>query len=304
MHPAAWLGNLVLRYWLLKSCYPLAAPDYYIGLPQWNHPTWHEHLFAGDQPEPLAAYAGSFNSVEGNTTFYGLPSADAVARWARETGADFRFCFKFPSELSHQNGLHDSDEMLLAFISRLALLEERLGMLWLQLPAAFGPAQLDLLARFLMKLPAGFRYAVETRHPAFFERGDADRQLTDLLAQAGVNRLCFDTRVLFRHPSNDRITQEALKAKPRLPLRPVATAGNPMLRFIAPLDMQLADQELDYWAARAAKWIEEGRTPWLFFHTPDNAQAPLLAQRFAEKMQGYRGFRPWPEPSVAQGGLF
>lgn len=282
----------------------MSDPDYYIGLPQWNHPAWHEHLFAGDSSNPLAGYAGSFNSVEGNTTFYGLPSADAVQRWRHETGRDFRFCFKFPSELSHQNGLRDSNDALLAFIRRLSALEEKLGVLWLQLPAAFGPAQLELLAQFLMQLPAGFRYAVEVRHPAFFERGDADRQLTELLAQAGVNRLAFDTRVLFRHPADDRITREALKAKPRLPLRPVATAGNPMLRFIAPLDMTLAEEALDYWAGRAAKWIGEGRTPWLFFHTPDNAQAPLLAQRFADKMSGYRGFTPWPEPSLAQGGLF
>lgn len=282
------------------------APDYYIGLPQWSHPAWHESLFAGRQGlSELRGYANSFNTVEGNTTFYGLPSAAAVERWREESGAGFRFGFKFPGEISHQRALSSVDEPLLAFLRRLAPLGSRIGMLWLQLPAAFLPANLPDLARFLALLPAGFSYAVEVRHPAFFDTGDADRRLTDLLASTGVNRVSFDTRALFRHPDSDPVTQDALKAKPRLPLRPVATAGAPMLRFISPLDRALAEQELAYWVQRVRTWIDQGRTPWLFFHTPDNAEAPLLAKRFAELLgTGYRGLVDWPEPKQVQAGLF
>ncbi len=284
------------------------TPDYYIGLPQWHHPAWHEGLLAGrDRSAALAGYAQSFNSVEGNTTFYGLPSPDTVQRWIQEVAAPFRFCFKFPRTISHDQGLHHTESELQTFLHRLDPLADRLGVLWLQLPAAFGPAELPLLARFLLQLPAGFSFAVEARHPAFFERGDADRRFSELLAASGVNRIAFDTRALFRDPADDPITREALSAKPRLPLRPVATAGAPMVRLITPLQLELGDDLLAYWVARVLKWIDEGRTPWLFFHTPDCARAPELAARFAARLhaaRNVRGFRPWPAPVVAQPGLF
>ncbi|MBV1787332.1 DUF72 domain-containing protein [Marinobacterium sp. D7] len=284
----------------------VTPPDYYIGLPQWSHPAWHDTLFAGQQGlSELKGYSNCFNTVEGNTTFYGLPSPEAVERWRAESGNQFRFSFKFPGEISHKRALSGVDELLLDFLKRLAPLEHKLGMLWLQLPAAFSPQHLPALAHFLALLPAGFSYAVEVRHPEFFGSGPADRQLTELLAANGVNRVSFDTRSLFSHPSSDPVTQEAFKAKPRLPLRPVATAGAPMLRFISPLDRSLAEQELGFWVQCVTKWIGQGRKPWLFFHTPDNAEAPLLAKRFVELLgEGYRGLVDWPEPKLVQTGLF
>lgn len=283
-------------------------PDYYIGLPQWHHPAWYGGLLAGrDQRGALAGYARSFNSVEGNTTFYGLPSAEAVQRWKREVDESFRFCFKFPREISHELGLHHCDAQMQAFLQRLAPLEGRLGVLWLQLPATFAPAQLPLLAEFLLRLPAGFSYAVEVRHPAFFDRGEADRRLSELLAVHGVNRVAFDTRALFREPADDPVTREALAAKPRVPLRPVATAGSPLVRLITPLQIEAADDLLSHWVTRVLKWIDEGRRPWLFFHTPDCAAAPELAARFAAKLKAVRavrGFEPWPAPRAAQPDLF
>ena len=286
----------------------VAQPDYYIGLPQWHHPAWYEGLLAGrDQRSALAGYACSFNSVEGNTTFYGLPSAEAVQRWGREVGEAFRFCFKFPREISHEQGLHHCDAAVHAFLQRLEPLQGRLGVLWLQLPATFGPEQMPLLARFLLSLPAGFSYAVEVRHPAFFDRGENDSRLNELLAAHGVNRVAFDTRALFRESAHDPVTREAHAAKPRLPLRAVATAGAPMVRLITPLNVERGDDLLDNWVVRVLKWIDEGRRPWLFFHTPDCAAAPELAARFAAKLQAVRtvrGFEPWLPPRTAQPALF
>lgn len=80
-----------------------------------------------------------------------------------------------------------------------------------------------------------------------------------------------------------------------------------MVRLIVPLQLEQGDDRLDYWVARVLKWIDEGRTPWLFFHTPDCAAAPELAARFAARLhraRPLRGFAPWPAPRVAQPGLF
>lgn len=286
------------------------SAQYFIGLPQWHHPEWHRSVLGdADTTTALQRYAASFSSVEGNTTFYGLPSAETVAKWRYQVPDHFRFCFKFPREISHGDGLLSiaAERALLEFWQRLGSLGDKLGQLWLQLPSSFGPDRLMELEQFLARLPAGCRYAVEVRHPAFFAPGEADTLLNTILASAGVNRACFDTRALFSHPSSDRITQEALQQKPRLPLRAVATASAPLVRIITPLSLELGDQVVDGWVKRVAHWLGEGREPYLFFHTPDNQASPELAARFAEKLARVTpatGFTRWPEPVEKQPGLF
>lgn len=281
-------------------------PDYHIGLPQWSHPGWAHTLLAGADPQSsLRGYAKSFNTVEGNTTFYGLPSVQAVQRWRFEVDEHFRFCFKFPQRISHQLELRGCDEELLQFLTRLAPLEQRLGVLWLQLPARFSPTALPVLAQFLAQLPAGFTYGVEVRHAAFCS-GDGLRRLDDLLLESGASRVGFDTRALFENPPDDPITREALQQKPRLPL--VEPVGRmPLLRFISPLNRAEAEPWLAFWVDRVAQWLGEGRTPWLFFHTPDNREAPELAARFASLLnerRPSRGFRRWGAPVQQQSELF
>ena len=52
-----------------------------VGCPMWANREWvGSHLPADTAPgDELAAYAGVCNAVEGNTTFYGLPSPDTSA---------------------------------------------------------------------------------------------------------------------------------------------------------------------------------------------------------------------------------
>lgn len=284
--------------------------DYFIGLPQWKHPQWSRSLLQDPVQGELEQYAASFNSVEGNTTFYGLPSAASVCRWDEQTPPGFRFCFKFPQSISHQGALRNVDAEANAFLDRLQPLASKLGMLCLQLPSRFGPEQLPDLIRFLSGLPAGLRYAVEVRHPAFFQEGGDEQRLNTILQTFGVNRVSFDTRALFAHPQPDPVTQEALQQKPRLPLRVLATGDAPMLRFIAPLDLQQGQRWLSPWVDQIVRWIGEGRTPFIFMHTPSNGEAPELGRWFAQQLQQQQprlrsGFSDWSSfRRVRQPGLF
>ncbi len=285
--------------------------DYFIGLPQWKHPEWSKNVLQDPDQSDLVQYATSFNSVEGNTTFYGLPGAASVRRWADDTPPGFRFCFKFPQSISHQSALRHVDTELGAFLDRLQPLAPKLGMLCLQLPSRFGPDHLPDLVRFLGELPAGLRYAVEVRHLAFFQRGDAEQRFNDALQAFGVNRISFDTRALFATPSSDPVTREALEQKPRLPLRVLATGEAPMLRFISPLDLQQGQRWLQPWVGQVLKWIGEGKTPFIFMHTPSNGEAPELARWFAQQLQQRQpklatGFHDWAERKWVrrQPGLF
>ena len=254
----------------------------FIGLAQWHHPDWYPEQLKPQMA--LATYAQHFSSVEGNNTFYGLPSVTTISQWKEQSSSTFRFCFKFPQEITHQRALHNCHRPLSEFLDRVYPLNEKLGLLWLQMPATFSPAHLDDLAQFLTGLPKDFSFGIEIRHLGFFAKDDAERRFNQLMMSHNINRVCFDTRSLFAYPQTDAITQEALKAKPRVPVHVIATGSSPMVRFITPLDMSQGYAYLTPWISKTLEWIHEGRTPYLFFHTPDNRFAPQLAKYFMDKL--------------------
>lgn len=276
----------------------------FIGLPQWQHEDWLDGPLGGSGSS-LRRYARHFSSVEGNSTFYGLPSAKVIDSWIRDTPEEFRFCFKFHRDISHQGSLNVHAPEVCDQLNRLARLHSRLGLICLQLPATFGPERLGELEQFLKGLSCEYRYSVEVRHAEFFAKGDAEKRFHEILREHQVNRVMFDTRALFDHPAKDAATLDALKKKPQVPLHRVATGNFPQVRFISPMDLSLAEPYLDQWVEGVVRWLEQGKKPFLFFHTPDNAQAPALSARFVEKLveryPDVKGFNPWQPPGEQVG---
>ncbi len=251
----------------------------YIGLPQWSHPKW-VRLGITD----LEAYARHFNCVEGNTTLYALPKADIVARWHAQTTDAFRFCFKFPATISHQARLRQCGDLTEEFFSRMAPLAERIGQYWLQLPASFAPQDLPALWAFLDGLPEDFRYGVEVRHQEFFAKGDAETELNRGLHARGVNRVILDSRPVHSALPRSEAVIEAQRKKPVVPVHAVVTAQNPMVRFIGSDDMAQNSALFAVWLEKLALW-EKSTTPYLFLHTPDIAEAPVLVDTLWAALQ-------------------
>src|SRR6476646_9068009 len=106
----------------------LALRGYCLRCPGWGYKNWIGRLFpAGTKhTDFLARYAEVFNTVEGNTTFYALPTADVVARWRDQVPPSFRFCFKFPREVTHDKLLVDALYEVATFIDRVEPLGELL----------------------------------------------------------------------------------------------------------------------------------------------------------------------------------
>ncbi|GGF71378.1 DUF72 domain-containing protein [Alteromonas lipolytica] len=254
----------------------------FIGLPLWQHNSWPKRWFGHAAKRQLADYSLQLNSVEGNTTFYHLPGESVVDNWAAITPADFRFTFKFHGDISHKASLRHCDAMVTQQLNLLARLEHKLGQLMLQLPASFGPAQLPLLEGFIQKLPADFSYGVEVRHPDFFAKGEAEKLLNRLLMAHGVNRVIMDTRALFTGDVDNTVTAEVRTKKPRVPVNVIATANQPVMRFVGNNNDEDNARCLQPWVAKCHQWREQGKTSYLFFHRPDNQDAPWLAQQFIE----------------------
>ena len=106
----------------------------------------------------------------------------------------FRFCFKFPRKITHENNLRYCGVELSDFLRRLEPLGESLGTFMIQLPESFTPEQLPDLQRFLKELPSDYTFSVEVRHRDFFNRGDEEKTLNQTLHDYQVDRVCFDSR--------------------------------------------------------------------------------------------------------------
>ena len=269
----------------------------------WTHKAWQGRFLAHPLPahERLRSYAGWCNAVEGNTTFYATPARDTVVSWARQTDPGFRFVVKLPKLITHEHRLAGADEPLGAFLDAIEPLGPRLHALWIQLPASFGPSDTPALAGFLRRLPRSHRYAVEVRHPAFFDDPHATRQLEEVLAGADAEWIPFDTTAFFESLPTSEAERDAWAKKPRTPRRSLALTDRPIVRYLGRDDSARTVEGWQFWADAAAAWLREGRSPTVFIHTPDNADAPELARRFhADVRARVPELEPLPEPAPVE----
>ncbi len=258
-----------------------------LGLTMWSHNNWQQSFYgSGTKPaERLEKYAQVFHTVEGNTTFYATPSITTVQNWKSATNDDFRFTFKLPKAITHQQMLKGSQAQLKEFMQIMAPLHDRIGQWTIQLPAAFGPEHLDALKQFCALFPPSFPIGVEVRHPAFFAKGDAERALNQWLMERGYDRIIMDSRPVFAaKPDNEAIIDAQMK-KPKVPVHAIATASHPMIRFIGhPLEQQNYDF-FTPWLSKLPQWIAEGKQPYVMIHTADNIVAPELAANLYKMLQ-------------------
>lgn len=246
-----------------------------------------------------------FNSVEGNTTFYGMPTLDTVRRWADEAMPGFRFALKFPRVISHERQLVGAESETKMFLSILEILyqADRLGPSFLQLSPSFSGAQFPALAAYLRELPEEFPFAVEVRHADYFDSGRYEQALDELVTRLQVDRALFDSRALHSAPPGDEHETEAQRRKPKSPLRQTVTGQRPMVRFVSRNSLEQSWPWLAEWVPIVADWIGRGLTPYMFVHTPDDLYAPEFARAFHLELMKHVPNLPslpaWPSDASA-----
>jgi uncharacterized protein YecE (DUF72 family) len=200
--------------------------------------------------EFLGFYSRQFPTVEINNTFYRMPSAELVSRWAGETPPEFSFVLKAPRRITHDKRLSDPDSVGY-FVKTAALLGERLGPLLFQLPPFF-KKDAARLRDFLALLPRGRRAAFEFRHPTWF-----DDEVYGILRERGAALCSADT---------DETGDEGA------PVVPTADWGYLRLRRSAYDAVALGS-----WAKRilGQPWGEA----WVFFKHEEQGVGPALARR-------------------------
>ncbi len=279
-----------------------------VGCAMWTNPQWPGRWTPASTPHgrELEAYGRLVSAVEGNTTFYALPQPEAAARWAASVSDDFRFMFKFHRSVTHERKLRDVGTQVREFFTALEPCLGHMAPVAIQLPSSFGPDSIEVLEAFIVGLPQDVRYGVEVRHPEFFDGGSTERALNDLLFTVGADRIILDSRAVFAGPRVTPAEHDAFENKPRLPVRAVATNDQPIVRFIGQTDPEANPQYWKPWVDTAARWLRDGKSPTVFIHTPDNADAPELARRFYDEVRGLVEELPMQRdaPLVHEPGLF
>lgn len=283
---------------------------YHLGCTAWGLKEWVGTFFK-DKAKPsdfLKQYSSVFNTVEGNTTFYRVPTPEMVSDWASKTPDGFKFCFKFPQTITHRRMLAGTDEEALSFVELFEPVRDKLGPFMIQLPPDFSANHLPRLENLLSLLPKDLNYSVEVRHKDFFDHGKHERNLVSLLKSYNTDRVIFDTRRLFSVKATETSILEAQKKKPKVPVRFDNTHSRPVVRYVGTNDILNNEPYLKEWAIVVAEWIREGLHPYVFIHAPDQARQPELCSHFHKLMSNLIDLPPlppWPvKTQNEQLGLF
>ncbi|MEQ9307931.1 MAG: DUF72 domain-containing protein [Balneolaceae bacterium] len=280
-----------------------------MGCTGWSLPEWVGSFFK-EKTKPgdfLTQYSSVFNTVEGNTSFYSNPSKEMMHQWAEKTPDGFKFCFKFPKTITHIKRLNNVEGEVHQFLEVFEDHREKLGPFMIQFPEAFSPQELPKLEKLLSILPKTMSYTVEVRNLDFFDKGRHEHSLNTLLSSYGVERTIFDTRKLHATKSSIPSILEAKLKKPKVPVRFEALSSRPTVRFVGVNDILNNEAYLKEWAIVVADWINEGRHPYIFIHSPDRISQPKLCTHFHKLLTELIGLPPladWPVNREAQLGLF
>ena len=228
--------------------------DIYIGTSGYSYKQWKGTFYPEKLPDRqmLHFYGEQFRTVEINNTFYRMPNASDLGRWADAVPADFRFVLKAPQQITHVRRLNDAGDLVSHLLEVAGTLTEHLGPLLFQLPPTLRK-DVPRLRAFLALLPLQLRAAFEFRHPSWF-----DEEVFGLLR---------DHRAAFCVADADDDLEVPF----------VATADWGYLRLRRP---DYGDAELTGWVKRVQG--QDWRDAFVFFKHEDEGKGPRMAKRYME----------------------
>jgi uncharacterized protein YecE (DUF72 family) len=141
---------------------------------------WVKVFYPNAQTKKLPYYAQFFNTAEMDATFYEkfymYMTKDTFTAMNKATPANFQFSVKVPETVTHDNRLDVNKgamALLNEFLEKISPLKyaNKLGAVLIQLPPSFTVKEFQNTEEFLDRLPSGYDYAVEFRHPSWNTEG-------------------------------------------------------------------------------------------------------------------------------------
>ncbi|HCC93984.1 MAG TPA: DUF72 domain-containing protein [Flavobacteriaceae bacterium] len=239
--------------------------EVYVGCAKWNKQDL-KNFYPPKTKDELSYYSTQFNSIELNATYYRSPSKENVETWANKTPKDFKFFPKIPQSISHYGRLQNVTDKLNQYLDAVALFEEKLGMIFLQMHENFAPKDFERLENFIQNFPKGYPLAVELRHEDWFSNEENFNQLVSLLEKHNISNIIVDT------------------AGRRDMVHMRLTSNEAFVRFVG-ANIPSDYERLDEWIETIKLWKAEGLQKLYFFiHQHFELESPILAKYFIKKL--------------------
>lgn len=228
----------------------------YVGTSGWYYKEWQKTFYpAGAAKNQLSYYATQFPSVEINSSFYRLLKENAVRTWLTQVPSEFVFAIKGSRFITHMKKLRSLNGGLDRFFTTVRWFGNRAGPILWQLPPIL-KKDLARLDDFLTLLPAGYRYAVEFRHPSWI-----DDDVFELLNKRGAAVVWLSSQAM---PQDFTVTADFIFTRFH------GLEGGPRHDYTGP--------ELQPWARQIKKQARAGRDAFVYFNNDLNVRAPYNAQ--------------------------
>lgn len=256
-----------------------------LGTCSWTDPDWVDAFYPRDleQGRWLAFYARHFDTVEIDSTFYAIPPAGRLRRWAEMVPDDFRFTVKAPRLVTHELPLDQAIEQMRTFVEVVRELGEKLGAVLIQFPPCFGPANQKDLLPLLDVLPQDLTFAVEFRHPGWWNETTRD--------------ILRERRLIWVAGDYDEQPLPMLVTADQLYVRWIGTHG----RFaFHGQEQQDRTERLRWWLARFERVADQVHTVWGMFSNDFTGSAIETCNRF----KGLLGLEVKASLGQQQGRLF
>jgi uncharacterized protein YecE (DUF72 family) len=207
-------------------------------------------------------YAGEFDTVEINNTFYRLPSEEVFDRWREQAPEGFTYAVKASRYITHVRRLKDCAEPLERFLSRARRLGDHLGPILYQLPPRWR-ANPERLAEFAALLPSDLLHVFEFRDERWFAA-----PVREVLTRHALSFCIFDM--------------------PGLRCPQWVTGPIVYIRFHGSASLyagRYTREELAGWAQAIRRFLAEGRDVYVYFNNDAFGHAVINARELREFVQ-------------------
>jgi uncharacterized protein YecE (DUF72 family) len=229
-----------------------------VGVSGFSYPAWRGKFYSKEakSEDLLVEYAKKLDCVEINSSFYSAPRAETVKNWSKKTGADFRFAFKAPRQITHIAKLGSgSVDAANRFSKILDTLGSRLGPVLFQLPP-FLKRDGKLLEDFLSGTDSMRGRVFEFRNDSWF-----DESIYKQLEDHGTGFCIAET--------------EDMKPEFRV------TSDSAYFRIRKD---RYDTKQIDTWAGLIAKTAKEAKQTYVFLRHDETGENALLAVRLAKSL--------------------
>lgn len=198
----------------------------------------------------LCYYASLMNSIEINSSFYKIPLAPTVKKWAADVPNEFKFTFKLFKGITHNKDLAFDPEVLSRFFKVISQVEDKKGCLLVQFPPSVRIGHLPQLRFLMSELRANdpkmqWKIALEFRHNSLYVD-----EIYELLENFQMGMVIHD-----KSPANSPLMDTNLDF---VYLRFHGPSGNYRNSY--------ADDVLSEYASYVTEWLFEGKKVFAYFN--------------------------------------